>query len=265
MIARSAVISPDELYRYLLVRKWGMGGKRLIVVGLNPSTADAITDDATIKLLTRMAIRYGFSELRMLNLFAFRATEPKVMRAAENPVGPKNEEYLEREMSNLNGNDRVLLMWGAHGNHRNEANRVMEKLRVNPEVFSRVMTIGLTATGQPRHVLYTRSTVVMHPVSLYQTENTERLANFNRGVTAMGSLNYFPQSRPVGGDYYWSSGKRDKTRRHCVTRRIYDQLTGEKAVVDGGLTVKLYPEAWLAVEDLGRAILNRNRRTSGLQ
>lgn len=267
MISRHATISPCGNYRYLLTRKWGAVGNRLVVIGLNPSTANEYEDDNTIRLLTRMAQRYGFCELRMLNLFAFRSTDPKNMKRAADPVGPKNEEHIDAEFDCLDVRDKVLLIWGAHGTFKTEGQRIMEKIRLRKDVFERTMTIGMTASGQPRHVLYTRGTVVMHPVGLYYTENQERLAHFSRGVGAMGSMNYFPGFRSLHQDYYWlyKSGKRNKNLKCHVSARIFDRLQGQQASGEDGNFIRVYPEAWLAVEDLGQAVLNRNRRNRGPQ
>ena len=70
-----AVISQDQLYRYFLWRRWGTG--RVITwLMLNPSTADANTNDATIRKCIGFAKRWGYDGIHVLNLFALRSRDP---------------------------------------------------------------------------------------------------------------------------------------------------------------------------------------------
>src|SRR5580765_5070589 len=87
-----ATISPDGKYRYLLSREYedGMFGTVLFVM-LNPSTADATKDDATIRRCVGFTKRWGYSTLEVVNLFAFRATHPRDLWKADDPVGPDND------------------------------------------------------------------------------------------------------------------------------------------------------------------------------
>src|SRR5689334_20041621 len=74
-IVKSAVLSPCGLYRYRLTRRWG-DGPALLFVMLNPSTADATEDDPTIRRCTGFAKREGMPAIEVVNLFAWRATDP---------------------------------------------------------------------------------------------------------------------------------------------------------------------------------------------
>ena len=65
-------------------------------VGLNPSTADEVTDDPTIRRYIAFAGAGGYGALCMTNLFAFRATDPDDMKAAAEPIGPQNDFHLQR-------------------------------------------------------------------------------------------------------------------------------------------------------------------------
>ena len=81
-------------------------------VGLNPSTADENLDDPTIRRCIQFAKDWGYGALCMTNLFAFRATKPTDMKAAEDPVGSVNDLWLE-ETSKVAG--ATLACWGTHG------------------------------------------------------------------------------------------------------------------------------------------------------
>ena len=87
---RAAIISPCGQFRYWLRRQWG-GDGTLLYVMLNPSTADADVDDATVRRCIRFARDHGFGAMEVVNLFAHRATKPADLRAAGFPVGPNND------------------------------------------------------------------------------------------------------------------------------------------------------------------------------
>ena len=82
-----AVYSDCEHYRYLLTRVWNPEGRRALFVMLNPSTATEYQNDPTVERCERRARTLGFGAFRVTNIFAYRATDPKVMRAQGDPVG----------------------------------------------------------------------------------------------------------------------------------------------------------------------------------
>src|SRR6185369_17379869 len=90
----TAVISKCGKYRYSLRREWIGGAGTVCFIMLNPSTADASVDDPTIRRCIGFAQRWGYQILEVVNLYAYRATRPRDMFAAADPVGPENEYYL---------------------------------------------------------------------------------------------------------------------------------------------------------------------------
>lgn len=146
-IIKSAVLSPCRRYRWSLTRTWDQGemnSERVMFVGLNPSTADETEDDATIRKCMSFAKSWGYTGLVMTNLFAYRATEPKDMLKAGDPVGLANNAHLLRE---ANFASLLVAAWGTHGGHlaRNAAVR---------ELLPNLHHLGLTKDGHPRHPLY---------------------------------------------------------------------------------------------------------------
>ena len=136
-------------YRYLLTREWGPA-KPLVAVMLNPSTADAEEDDPTIRRLCGFAEDNGCGGVRVLNLFAFRATDPEAMRVASDPVGPRNDSVIARELvAAASTRMPVLAAWGAH---RWVEGRDMAVWRMVPGVQWRCL--GTTKDGHPKHPLY---------------------------------------------------------------------------------------------------------------
>ncbi len=145
-----AVMSACGTYRYTLSRTWDVG-PALVVIGLNPSTADHQQDDPTIRRCVGFAKREGLNALVMLNLFAVRATDPRDMKGVDNPIGD-NDQTLAGLASKDDGNV-WLAAWGAHGTYRNRAADVVRL--VTPYVT--LHCLGITNAGQPRHPLYLKA------------------------------------------------------------------------------------------------------------
>lgn len=157
-----AVFSPCGMYRYSLLRDFGMQTPALTVVMLNPSTADATKDDPTIRRVIGFAKAAGAGSLQVLNLFAIRATDPREMLTASDPVGPENDEHLARALTNAKQDGRfVLAAWGAHGGHRGRDFHVLHKLVDGVEW----RCLGRTHQGHPRHPLYVPKSQGMVPFS----------------------------------------------------------------------------------------------------
>jgi hypothetical protein len=142
-----AVYSDCERYRYLLTRVWGSGPRALFVM-LNPSTATEMQNDPTVERCERRARALGYGAFRVTNIFAFRATDPRVMRAAVDPVGPANDAAI---LDSAAWADSVLCAWGNHGLHLDRGAHVVALLRGTQ---APLFHLGLTGQGQPRHPLY---------------------------------------------------------------------------------------------------------------
>ena len=147
----SADISTDGLYRYELTRVWGVDDRRLIIIGLNPSTADGKVDDPTIRRCASFAQREGCTGLVMLNLFAYRATRPTdLIERAVDPIGPRNREVLAKHADALAG--PAVAAWGSNPILRHWKDWV----RWVQGRFPLLYCFGQTVTKHPRHPLYLR-------------------------------------------------------------------------------------------------------------
>lgn len=146
--ASTAIYSPCETYRYTLTRDWGGAGGRVTFVMLNPSTATELQNDPTVERCERRARTLGYGAFRVCNIFAFRATDPRVMRAASDPVGPDNDAAI---LAGANWADVVICAWGSHGAHQGRGQAVATLLR---ETGRPLFHLGLTRDGTPRHPLY---------------------------------------------------------------------------------------------------------------
>jgi hypothetical protein len=148
--ASQAVYSPCLRYRYVLTREWDRAARRVLFVMLNPSTATELQNDPTVERCERRARALGFGAMRVTNIFAFRATDPKVMRAEADPVGPDNDAAI-MQSATLWRPDRVICAWGTHGAHQNRGTVVTDLLR---KTGVGLWHLGLNAGGAPRHPLY---------------------------------------------------------------------------------------------------------------
>ncbi|MDE2561486.1 MAG: DUF1643 domain-containing protein [Sphingomonadales bacterium] len=141
-----ATFSPCGRYRYELIRRWQPGPSVLFVM-LNPSRADAESDDPTIRRCSGFARRWGFGALTVANLFAFRTPSPIELKAAPDPVGADNDSTLQRLSRQA---DLTIAAWGNHGRFGGRSGQVAPWLAA-PHCLQ------VTALGEPAHPLYLRS------------------------------------------------------------------------------------------------------------
>jgi hypothetical protein len=157
---RTAVLSPCGLYRYTLERWWNAERPgNLVVIGLNPSTADALQDDPTIRRCVDFADQMGFGGLVMLNAYGYRATDPKALADVADFTGHENDRYLA---ATLAGVPWAVCAWSDHvaAVRRDEILSIFREVDCKPRVF------GLTKNGAPRHPLYLPRTARPVPWSL---------------------------------------------------------------------------------------------------
>ena len=147
MLQSEATFSPCRTWRYSLLRRWANGGDYAMFIGLNPSTADETQDDPTVRRCIRYAQDWGFNALYMTNIFAFRATDPLVMKRFDDPVGPHNDTALIRLAADAG---IVIAAWGVHGTHMGRGNSVLRFLH-------RMHVLKLTKGGHPCHPLYLKA------------------------------------------------------------------------------------------------------------
>lgn len=133
----------------MLWRRWESGKPYALFIGLNPSTADEVQDDPTIRRCIGYAKRWGYGAYVMANIFAYRATDPKVMMRKDDPIGPYNDAWITRMAE---GAGVIVCAWGAHGEYMRRGDEVKRLL------FGRdLMCLGKTKNGQPKHPLYLKA------------------------------------------------------------------------------------------------------------
>ena len=182
-IAQGAQISGDGRYRYRLWREWRLHPKpakwrmwtddrgkpvldgadaqlgeplACVFIMLNPSTANGLDDDPTIRRCVSFAKAWGYDRLEVLNLFAYRATNPKELLKLshhEDPVGVLNQAAFQEVLYDSNPVGMIICAWGAHGAHLGQDETALGWLEDHKR-----FALGLTKDGHPKHPLYLPTT-----------------------------------------------------------------------------------------------------------
>lgn len=137
-----AQFSPCGKYRYLLYRIWDTTLPYAMCVGLNPSTANGVDDDPTIRNLSRSLSKSGYGGLYMVNLFAFITADPDKLRECPNPI-QDNDIWIQTAHAHC---EDVIFAWGSF---RQARYRAKEFIRMFPDA----LCFGKTAKGKPIHPL----------------------------------------------------------------------------------------------------------------
>ncbi len=163
-----AEFSDDRKYRYALWRTWAEGKGVVAFVGLNPSTADEVDNDPTIRRCINYAKAWGYSGIVMLNLFAFRTKSPKEMKDAAFPVGPDNDYWLEHYYDIA---DLVVCAWGNDGRHFKRDQMIL-KTFYEAGIWE-VNVLRITGSGQPGHPLFLPKNLKPFKVLIQETKGGE--------------------------------------------------------------------------------------------
>ena len=156
---KDAVIIGD--YRYWLCREWNTNTPRVTFIMLNPSRADATTDDPTLRRCISFAKSWGYSSLEVVNLFAYRASKPVDLKKVTDPVGKENDRYLKEAVERA---DKIIVAWGNWGILKNRYKDVLKMLRGLDGI--QLYCLGITNKSHPKHPLYIESNT---PLVKYQS------------------------------------------------------------------------------------------------
>ena len=162
----SAIFSTCGRYRYSLTRVIGgrlFGARRMLTICmLNPSTATAEMDDPTVRRCMNFAIYNKFDGLRIVNLFAWRATNPSELPHVDDPVGPENDQWIQHAVRT---SDTLICAWGNKGRGGGRAAEVWKWLLRRHKHIRRFGP--LTKAGEPSHPLYLPSDIEWQPMEDY--------------------------------------------------------------------------------------------------
>lgn len=143
--SRSAIFCRDRVYRYTLWRRWSEGHRYVNFICLNPSTADEHKNDRTIVKCMKFARSWGYDAMCVTNLFAYRATNPKVMMAFPDPIGYGNNRHI---LNIAKGASLIVAAWSQYGNFLHRSTAVRNLLEGHKLHYLRI------TNGEPWHPLY---------------------------------------------------------------------------------------------------------------
>ena len=166
----SAIISPCGQYRYRLERTIAMEGPVYAFFGVNPSTADAAVDDATVRKWTGFCKRWGAQRFIVGNVFAYRATDVKALATVGDPFG---DDIGDHVTSIIEEADILVPCWG-------DTCKVPPKLQFAFDVLMDALVssgkpvrhFGLTKGGDPKHPLMLGYNTPLVPISAAHGEST---------------------------------------------------------------------------------------------
>lgn len=166
-----AVLSDDGRYRYRLTRVWDESLPPMLWVMLNPSKADAMRDDHTVRRCRFYAHREACGSIEVINLFAYRATKPNELLHCQVPEGPDNHIHVRRALQDCSRRGGVLVYgWGAWKWKERRGRFEMARYMTEQLAIANGLTaqcLGLTLDGHPRHPSRLADVTPLRP---YRTE-----------------------------------------------------------------------------------------------
>lgn len=150
-----------DCYRYRLSRIWDPSLPAALFVMMNPSTASACVDDATIAKVTKFAQRWGYGSLLIGNVHAYRCTDQARLAETPDPAGPENDAHLLAMAADAS---LIVMAYGAP--------KIAALRARGPAVARRLIAAGhqlhalrVSAAGVPWHPLYLPDTTQPTPWS----------------------------------------------------------------------------------------------------
>lgn len=157
---RNATLDEAREYRYTLERTWNLDVDRVLFIMLNPSTADADADDATIRRCMGFAARWGKGGVVVGNLFALRSTDPKGLFDHRDSVGPENDAHLQQLAQECN---TVVAAWG---NSASGVRQFQERQAFVKDLLKgRMQCLGTNNDGTPKHPVRLPASAELRPFS----------------------------------------------------------------------------------------------------
>ncbi len=147
-IERTALFDATGRYRYRLGRRWQSSGGQVTFIMLNPSRANALADDPTLRACIQFAQRWQYSSLTVVNLFGYCTPHPTELKAASDPIGPENDGYVIKAVEQA---EQVVLAWGNWGGFGGRDRAILSLLKHHSQKLS---YLQLNRSGHPRHPLY---------------------------------------------------------------------------------------------------------------
>ncbi|TPA96988.1 DUF1643 domain-containing protein [Vibrio parahaemolyticus] len=123
----SAEFSNDtqQSLRFSLTKAWGNGEKKALFILLNPSKADIVRMDNTFANVVNYCVDANFDAVTVVNLFPYRATEPKDLVGKYDLGLSENIKVFQRELELAN---EVFIAWGTEHKKYSQAKKRFESV-----------------------------------------------------------------------------------------------------------------------------------------
>lgn len=157
IMEKEAKLDKQRTYRYSITRTWDSTKKRVVFICLNPSTADEYEDDQTLSRCIDFSQRWhdgSYGSIEVVNLFALRATDPKVMKAAKDPIGKENDWYILNAVKNA---DLIIAAWGEHGSFKRRDREILTLIK---NFSKEIHCLEVLKCKQPKHPSRARKDIV---------------------------------------------------------------------------------------------------------
>lgn len=150
---KKAEFSSCGKYRYFLSRIWDESKPIYLFIGLNPSVANEEDNDNTISRCINLIDSWGGGGLYMANLFAYIATNPQIMKEANDPIGIDNDFFLKELADSV---FKIVVCWGNDGSHNGRSEKVKLLLQKN-----KLFCLHINGSGEPHHPLRLSNTTLL--------------------------------------------------------------------------------------------------------
>jgi len=164
-----AEFSPDRRYRWSLHRIWQPRAPLVCYVLLNPSTADETTNDPTVSRCQIRALNAGYGGVLVVNIFAWRATDPAALYVVADPVGGLANDMAITAAARKS--KLVVCGWGMHGALQKRGEKVLELIR---STGKEPHALRINSDGSPKHPLYLSYKLQPTPLTLLQSVRGDR-------------------------------------------------------------------------------------------
>lgn len=136
----------------------------LLVIGLNPSTANESTPDNTMKSVLRIANYNNYDGFVMMNLYPLRSTSPaNLPEYPEEEIHKSNLQVIEDILKRYQKSD-VMLAYGNNVFSRKYLRQYAEEIiSLLCERKRNILCIDKTKCGMPKHPLYSPGNSELKP------------------------------------------------------------------------------------------------------
>ena len=166
------LFSECRSYRWILKRELLSGKKTVVFIGLNPSKANSANNDRTLVRIINFCSIWNYKNIYIINLFGLISKSPIQLSKSNDPIGENNDLITLKSLRfwREDSNCDLWLGWGDKGQLKGRDRKVLKLIKKfsnwksNENNYSkRVLSIGLTKQGNPRHPLYMPNESFLRP------------------------------------------------------------------------------------------------------